>query len=103
MRGMLAVVLGLAIATPASASFMNGNDLMKVCSSDDRLDKGQCLGYIKGVVDVAPRKDTCVPAEATVGQIRDIFLKSMKENPEDRDLLASALLAVALHEAFCGR
>jgi hypothetical protein len=80
---------------------MDGNRLMDLCSDERNPDVGICYGYIEGVLDVVPEKDVCVPVGATVGQMKDIFMKSMRDNPEDRHLTASVLFAVALKTAYC--
>lgn len=112
MRGVLAVVLGVAITTACSvnganavAAYQNGNTLWEQCSGESYASKGRCSGYIIGVVDALAGFDQdsadCVPRSATVGQITDVVSKYLKEHPEDRHLSAASLVKYAVEQAFC--
>ncbi len=116
MKGMLAVVLSHAIATPASAGFMDGNDLYEVCKEAKRWEDGvdvkygpqksaRCLGYIIGVADTfllsGNRIDQCDTDNTKAGQIEDVAFKYLVEHPDQRQRSASLLVSLAINAAFC--
>jgi hypothetical protein len=116
MRGVLAVVLGLAIATPASAGFMDGNDLYTACKDGQRWSDGakiqfgseqaaRCMGYVLGVTDIyrlsGDRAQKCSMDNVTAGQLVDVTLKYLTDHPDQRQRAASLLVAFSINAAFC--
>lgn len=86
------------------ALFYEGNFLHKKCQSVNDVDVVVCLAYVTGVVDtltMTENRYVCVPPKSvTGGQLRDIVTKWLEDNPADRHLNASALVMLALTEAF---
>jgi hypothetical protein len=97
-----------AYAQSGSAAFQTGNDLLRTCESTSLVDASFCLGFIHGVDVVmsdvgemlqTPVK-TCRPDGVTLGQQRDIVLKSLKDRPQQRHWEAWTLIHNAMMDAF---
>jgi hypothetical protein len=110
MRTLALAVLAVALPlSVARSEFQTGNDLWTLCHQ-----KGPgCVAYIEGVADVlmpiwAKGGDFsgwrgCLPKETIGGQVKDVFIKFLREHPEKRHFTASSLVSWALAEAFpCG-
>ena len=101
----------LSAPEQASASFRSGNELYEQCAtlrSDPAYYQleAYCVGYIVGAYDMMELAQQirgvppCVRAGTTVQQLREIVVRYLERNPQNRDLAASALVAVALGEAY---
>ena len=85
-----------------------GNGFLATC---DKNAPGQnfwlCAGYVSGFLDresFDKEHLICIPAAANNGQIMDVILAYMRDNPADRHNPSSALVYVALFKAFpCSR
>jgi hypothetical protein len=53
---------------------------------------------VKGFVSERPR--VCLRDKVTAGQVRDVVLKYLSDYPQFRDMPATVLIGLALHEAF---
>jgi len=102
---LLGAVVGLSVTVPANvqAAFVNGNELHNWCTMPGG--DGLCFSYIKGVwdmidaaqeINIARKKFICVPSGVTIGQMKDVVLKSLNSRPEVRHLSASSLVWNAL-------
>lgn len=112
------LVLGFGSATlpsPAFAQYFTGNKVYELCStaktsSTYYQDDAFCAAYIAGVADdlelirIVGNRPQCIPAGVTVGQLRDVVLKRLRENPAERHLSAAAIARFAIMEAYpaCG-
>ncbi len=93
MRILPALAVALLLAAPdAQAEFWSGNTLLERCRATTPIDRMDCLGYTTAVVDVWTGIENCPPAAATRGQIADIALKYVVENPDQRHLSADVIL-----------
>ena len=109
-------VMGLAVVTvllskSATAGFNTGNDILEICSAKDPTNyhaKGECLGYISGVVDA---HDTfvswnesvalwCLPGSVQGGQLIRVVQNYLDANPDKTHLTGSSLIANAFQAAF---
>jgi Rap1a immunity proteins len=110
-KRLITIALTAAIAlaaVPAQAAAQQrarahtGNELLEECKS-----KGAsglfCLGFVRGLAEgltlwrsFAPESAiTCIPEGVTTGQLKDIVVKWLADNPKDRHLGADALVARA--------
>lgn len=98
---------------PAHASFVDGNVLLQKCQAKEReatyfQDRSYCIAYIIGVSDsigffqIAPDipEAVCIPANASSGQVRDVVVKFLEDNPAERHRAAEALVFTALAISF---
>ncbi|SEI78149.1 Rap1a/Tai family immunity protein [Achromobacter sp. NFACC18-2] len=109
-RFFLAASIAGALATfPAHAVDMfSGNYLLPLCQSKVPTENVTCMSYIRGVRDGMDLQQLmtqsqlfyCVPQGVTLGQSKDIFVKYLVDNPNDRHMPGSTLLAVAYIKAF---
>lgn len=107
-------VLLIAMAIPtgvAEAQFENGNTLFERCSvaEGDALfyqQRAACRSYILGALDdfslemEIAHKPRCVPQNATAGQITDVVVKYLRDNPNMRQLSGSVLVRAAMVNGF---
>lgn len=91
-----------------AATFQTGNQLYERCNNSSEVDRGFCIGYAAGVADmltiqelVGERpKRLCVPVEVTGGQLSDVVVKGLRDDPASRNQTASGLAAISIIEAF---
>lgn len=104
-HGCLAIAC-FSLASPAGAGFMDGNSLLERCQGDQSdFRKGYCAAYVAGVADSIPvmpevSKAVCIPATATLAQLRDVTVHFLEQHPETRHVEASAIVLRALVVAF---
>ncbi|WP_147274596.1 Rap1a/Tai family immunity protein [Phyllobacterium bourgognense] len=97
-----------ASVLPARADgFYDGNKLLKLCRSKDFDERGVCTGYVVAAADawasyrIVNGKPTCLRPSVTVGQVQDVVVKFLEDNPGNRDINASTIAIRALYLAFC--
>lgn len=95
----LFVVLWL-VPRPAQAEFWTGNKLYSLCTSAEAFDQALCLGYVTGVHDADEHVYHCSPPTVTVGQIKDIVVKVLREAPEIRDKSADVIVSQTLRALY---
>ncbi|MFG6660064.1 Rap1a/Tai family immunity protein [Sulfitobacter sp. 915] len=113
----LALILAI-VGSPAAADGYTGNVLLENCAPESSsFETGVCGGYITGVtagMHLPPRTDrasdrrlnfptftyVCTGNGVTFGQMRDVVIKGLRENPETRNEPASVLVHRYLAEAF---
>ena len=89
-------------------SDLDGNGLLRFCSSELSSELSFCIGYIEGIRDglvfgTIGRKGKpffAIPDKVTSEQLKDVVVKSLKEHPETRHKPAGMLTIFALEEAF---
>ena len=101
---VLLVAAGLLWSPPVFADYVSGNELYKECTADIREspgDIGLCAGYVEGLADAHGLDGTtCIPQGVSVGQVKDVIVKYLTQNPELRHFGASLLGFAALAQAF---
>tara|TARA_R110000868_G_scaffold196613_2_gene442579 strand:- start:1521 stop:1850 length:330 start_codon:yes stop_codon:yes gene_type:complete len=106
MKWLLYVGLVIGVMSSASAGYRNGNNIFKLCTTEKSdslyyINLAECDGYITGVVDLAAsEKKLCSPKQVTIGQLRDITVKWLSDNPQHRHFTANSLVIAALIEAY---
>ena len=100
----LAILAGAGVpsfVTPASAYFLDGDELMNHCSAtiaDERNDPVMCLTYIMGAHDafmfqrLVRNQPRCTPRDLTGGQLREVVVEYLLANPDNRTMDASSLV-----------
>ena len=105
MRRMTSVMLvALLASAQANANFFNGTHLNEWIQDMEKPDGGRfnaglLSGYVAGIVDLGEGALFCLPPGATSGQYRAVVVKYVKNNPEQWDRPASALVVEALQKA----
>jgi Rap1a immunity proteins len=92
----------------------DGNIVSTWCSTnanrerigDVGMQAGSCLGYLWSIIDIQSSgnavngKKACIPRNADMNQIVDLFRSYVRDHPERRHLLAANLAAEAFALAF---
>ena len=89
-------LLSILLFSPAmaQAEFWSGNDLHSRLSSSDSLDRIHAMGYIMGVFDAGVNAVFCPPNQSGIsaGQIRDMTLVYLSQNPAIRHRTADVII-----------
>jgi hypothetical protein len=102
-------MLGLACLTPRPATanqFMDGNQLLQLCMSQDPYNGMECTGYVKGVADAfsfqmdAEKRVLCMPDGVTAKQLVDATVKWLQENTPEREYPAVATVGIAIAKTW---
>lgn len=111
-RTFLTVAVWFVVNSPASANgFVSGNKLYEYCrASDGTYESIACFNYIIGAADVFLGASqfneavfgwrVCPPGGLTQGQIEDIVVRWLRENPSDRHYSAVSAVGEALATSF---
>lgn len=100
MRKLLVALLMLPAM--AHAEFWTGNKLYERLTSSDMTDRIQAMGYVMGVYDVAVHALFCPGSETniTVGQVRDMAMNWLANNPHRRNESAEKLVTEAFKQVW---
>ncbi|HEX4695953.1 Rap1a/Tai family immunity protein [Sphingomonas sp.] len=103
---MIAVMLMLQEVTVTN--FETGKSLFARCVSVSAEDQAACAAYVTGVADLAETgKATkslppliCAPAGTTPDKLKDVVVRYLRANADERSLAASGIVIAALSNAF---
>ena len=98
MSRLTAIAIALGLTTPMQAQSYSGNDLLQHCSADGGFSTGVCQGYIRAIADTF--RPGCAPAGVTYGQVKDVVVKHLRENPQTRHREAVDLIGEAMSQAW---
>ncbi len=104
-------MLGLACPGPVLANqFMDGNQLLQLCTSADPYNGLECTGYVKGVADAfsfqmdSQKRVLCMPDGVSAKQLVDVTVKWLRENAPEREYPAVATVGIAIAQRWkCGQ
>lgn len=84
----------LFVPAMAQAEFMTGNKLLSDMKSQSVIDQAIALGYVQGVFDSHQQATHCAPrvGDITAGQVRDLALQYLEQNPALRHKNADFIL-----------
>jgi hypothetical protein len=113
---IFAMIVSLQFLTAARAEIRNadGNIVSTWCSTnanrermgDVAMQAGSCLGYLWSIIDIQSSgsavngKKACIPRNADMNQMVDLFKNYVRDHPDRRHLLAANLAAEAFALAF---
>lgn len=108
---VLFFIFFLGLSPTVAAENITGNDLLEFCTSQDPSDLRYCLGFIYGVKITYDLHNeygnsstmvikSCSPSSWNAGQIKDIVVKYLRENPKDRSHHPTILVLAALTDAW---
>jgi hypothetical protein len=88
-----------AICPAKAAAIYDANEILFSC------EKGhiRCIYYLAGVQDVWSKLDSkkyCMPDGVKLEQLKEVFIKYAKENPEKLNFAASSVTINAFKKAF---
>lgn len=102
----------IALLLASGMAFDTGNTLYAQCLDQTLFSQGRCVSYIRGVTDLVNTyqdagigsKLVCIPSNVTPGQLEDIVVKDLRDDPVTRNQGAAGLVAATLMKAFpCAR
>lgn len=101
---VVTAVLFASPAWPSGGSFYSGNDVFGYCEGSAK-NSAHCIGYTTGIVDALASGPifgwaACVPEKVSAAQARDIVVKYLRDNPQERHYSAAGIAAKALSVAF---
>jgi hypothetical protein len=109
-RLFLAALLAVTVSPALAEDYGTGNIVLDFCSragdSGDLFCSGYVLGANQGMeaLEVIAGADNfvppCIPDGVSVAQRKDIFLKYLKQYPEERHMKGLVLYIMALRTAF---
>jgi hypothetical protein len=106
---LLPCAIILALACFASAvfadepQFADGHYLLERCTSKDNVEVGYCLGYVAGAGDAYNDQGirrNCLNLGAPQGAAFKAVVSYLQNNPDKLSWSASALVSLALAQAF---
>lgn len=89
-------------ATESEQFFADGHDLWESCSAlyeadGDSSGRGFCFGYVEGATDSLTTDGiVCIPDGTKFGQLVDVVVEFLRDNPDEYDEPASDLVFYAL-------
>jgi hypothetical protein len=104
----IAIVIALTLypAAPAVADTDTGNQLLAGCSAgtanfDSTTKQFECFNYIRGAADMAAAlRVFCAPQGVTYGQIQDVVVNGLRNDPANRHHGSSYLIFKYLSASF---
>lgn len=112
---MLSYLVAMAafglFSAKADAGFYTGKELYDVCTTE-RTSKTyvektfECVAYITGAVDAfnttreVNKLKSCIPADVTISELKDVTVDFLRNNPVDRSTSASTLVFAATRKAW---
>lgn len=106
---VVVVILALVLSSASWGQFFDGNELLAMCSSQERsFDQGGCVGFIAGVSDTLKAAENrrgkteriCVPDQVTTLALKKDVIKYLKLVPQFHDYTATFLVELALRSAY---
>ena len=99
--GAVAAVLAVAAVaytTAVQAQNLSGNKLLEDCTATGgSFRSGVCHGYIRALAEAF---GPCAPTGVTYGQITDVVIKHLYDNPQSRHREAQELILNAMAQAW---
>jgi len=108
MKRALAFFLTFFMSVAHSQEKITGNDWIDVCSSKDKTTKTFCALYFGGLIDgvninsdiFKTEKVFCFPESGTPYQAVDIFVKYLRDHPEERHKDLKVVSTLSMINAF---
>ena len=95
----------LLIPSFVHAGFYSGNELKEQCNKPTgSYNRGICHGYVASTIDMGEDLLFCPPSKVTLGQMTDVVIKYMNENPAQLHKSADSIVVSAISKDFpCGK
>lgn len=91
----------LLIPSFVHAGFYSGNELKEQCNkTTGSYNRGICHGYVSAVIDIGDNILFCLPGNVTLGQMSDLVIKYMNENPAQLHKSADSIAVSAISKDF---
>jgi hypothetical protein len=86
---------------------VDGNVLLRACTSSNASDQSYCQGYLRGATDmftiwrIGIGKSHCPPSAVNSEQVRDVVVNYLRDKPARRHIAASLLIVEILASTWC--
>lgn len=107
MKGIVSFGLAMVAAYPAASFAFTGNDLFdwgvqfeKENGTPVSAISFGYVGYVSGAMDSMNDIMFCAPKKVTYSQAALVFMKYLRNNPEDRDKPAPDLIIAAMKKPY---
>jgi hypothetical protein len=100
------IAAALFLPSVAMANFETGNSLYADLTSHELVHRMVGLGYVKGIFDAHLGSSICISDSGNInaGQVSDIVLRYLQNNPEYRNYSANFLIVSVLSQVWpCGK
>lgn len=103
------LLVGGSVFTPAHAVEPGtGNYWLPICESTKDWEKSVCLSYVLGLVDGINAQQAvsgssrifCTPEAVTRAQMRDVWIKAMRDHPAQRHERADHLFVASMMASY---
>lgn len=84
----------------SSAHAITGNELLASLENKEPGIQLYGIGFVTAIADITRNTLQCSPAVSTYGQVKDVVIKYMKENPEIRHFPASQIVTFILKQTW---
>jgi len=95
----VAVMVASVIGSAKAAAIYDGNEILFSCEKGNL----KCIYYLAGVHDAwndLDSKKYCMPDGVKLAELKKVFIKYAKENPEKLNFAASSVTINAFKKAF---
>jgi hypothetical protein len=93
-------IAAMSVIGPAKAAAVyDGNEILFSCEQGNL----KCIYYLAGVQDVwndLDSKKSCIPDGVKLAELKNVFIKYAKNNPEKLNFSASSVTISAFKKAF---
>jgi hypothetical protein len=99
----LALCLLLAVCgrSAIAAAPATGNEFLIMCNTEEPIRRVFCAGYVSGIAGMlSDQRLICVPSNVTAGQMKQVALKFLQDNPQIAHHPPASLISFALIKAF---
>jgi hypothetical protein len=109
LLSLLLIVTGDSIPSARpNADLVEGNGLLEACTSRQAVPGAMCIGYIRGVIDgenlmgtaLNKKPFVCLSEGVTLGQVEEVVVKYLRENPAERNKPSAGLIGIAAASAW---
>jgi hypothetical protein len=87
----------------STSAYRDGNELYRYClAGSGEVGKTVCNNYIMGAIDTLMMGGVlCPPSNAQAGELIDMVIRYLRDNPDIRQYTAASNVTAALKEFYC--
>jgi hypothetical protein len=104
-RALWAAAVVALVPPVCHATFIDGNDLLRLATSGKAFERQFAIGYVTGAYDLEELRDPstskCVGGNLTSVQLVDIVTQYLEKNPATRHYHGAGLAVSAIRDALC--
>jgi Rap1a immunity proteins len=98
---VLCLLLTVCGRSAVAAALSTGNEFLTMCDTEEPIGRVFCAGYVSGIAGMlSDQRLICVPSNVTAGQMKQVALRYLQDNPKIVHHPPASLIAFALIGAF---